>query len=154
MVPKSPTELSKRMQHLNRILDHFWTRWRKEYLTELREAHSHKRNCLSGSEIAVGDIVLVNDPDHPRTFWKLARVMELITSSDGQVRGACIRVGATGSTLRRPTQALYPLEINAPPSDQSGEAQPERVNKSTCPSRVAARTAQQLWREELDLDFD
>ena len=32
VTPRSPAELSKRMQHLNRILDHFWTRWKREYL--------------------------------------------------------------------------------------------------------------------------
>ena len=78
------------MQHLNRILDHIWTRRKR---AELREAHSRKQSFSSGCEIAVGDIVLVNDPDHPRTFWKLARVMKLIRSVDGQVKGAHIRAG-------------------------------------------------------------
>ena len=84
VAPRSSAELSKRMVHLNRILDHSWTRW-KEYRMELREAHSRKQ---SGSEVAVGNIVLGNDPDHPQTFWKLARVVELIKSADGEVRGA------------------------------------------------------------------
>ena len=66
------------MQHLNRILNHFWMRWRKEYLTELREPHRHGHSQSNGSIITVGDIVLVNDPDHPSTFWKLARVNELV----------------------------------------------------------------------------
>ena len=95
----------------------------------------------------------MNDPDHPRTFWKLARVLELIRSVDGQVRGAHIRVGATGSTLQRPTQALYPIEFHGPPPEPSVEAQP-KSGKCAHPSRAAARTAQQLWHEELNLDLD
>ena len=91
------------MQYLNRILDHFWTRWKKEYLTEVRDAHSRKRSYPSGSEVDVGDIVLANDPDHP------GQASESLRSADGQVRGARIRVGAT---IRRPTQAFYP---RAPP---------------------------------------
>ena len=156
VAPRSTAELSRRILHLNNILDHFWTRWRKEYLTDLREVHSRKQSNTSGSEIAVGDIVLVNDPDHPRTFWKLARVMELIRSTDGQVRGARILVGSTGSTLQRPTQALYPLEIHGPPPEPREKAQSkdEDSNKPKRPSRAAARTAQQLWREELNLNLD
>ena len=152
--PSSPADLSKRMQHLNRILDHFWTRWRREYLTELREAHSRKQSHSNSSEIAVGDIVLVNDPGHPRTFWKLARVKELIRSSDGQIRGARVQVGATGSTLRRPVQTLFPLEIHAQQSDQLIEEEPTQDASNVCarPSRRAAQTARQLWREELCLD--
>lgn len=72
---------------------------------ELREAHSCKQN---GSEVAVGNIVLGNDPDHPQTFWKLARVVELIRSADGEVRARTL-VGSTGSTLQHPTQAMYTL---------------------------------------------
>lgn len=74
----SPADVSRRMQHLSRILNHFWMRWRKEYLTELRESHRHGQSQSNGSIISVGDIVLMNDPAHPRTFWKLARVKELV----------------------------------------------------------------------------
>ena len=78
VAPSSPTDLSRRMQHFNRILNHFWMRWRREYLTKLREAHRRGQSRSDGSNITVGDIVLVNDPDHPRTFWKLARLRSLL----------------------------------------------------------------------------
>ena len=77
VAPSSPTDLSRRMQHFNRILNHFWMRWRREYLTELR-AHRRGQSRSDGSNVTVGDIVLVNDPDHPRTFWKLARLRSLL----------------------------------------------------------------------------
>ena len=35
------SELSRRMRHLNTILNHFWERWKGEYLLELREAHRY-----------------------------------------------------------------------------------------------------------------
>ena len=36
-----PMLLTRRMKHFNNTLNHFWNRWRTEYLNELREAHSH-----------------------------------------------------------------------------------------------------------------
>lgn len=63
--------------------------------------------------ITVGDVVLVHEEGLPRSFWKLAKVEEVITGRDGQPRGAVLRVPAKNgqtTTLRRPLQLLYPLE--------------------------------------------
>ena len=55
--------------------------------------------------------MIVQAEDKPRGFWKLAKVEEVIVGQDGLVRGAVVRVG-NSSTLRRPLQRLYPLEID------------------------------------------
>ena len=63
-----------------------------------------------------GDLVLVHDQDHPRGFWKMARVQSLITGKDGVVRGAVLKVASKSgppTTLQRPLQLLYPLEISS-----------------------------------------
>ena len=39
--------LSRHMKHLNTTINHFWNRWRREYLSELREAHYHSTRKLS-----------------------------------------------------------------------------------------------------------
>ncbi len=39
--------LSRRMKHLNTTLNHFWNRWRSEYLSELRETHYHSTRKIS-----------------------------------------------------------------------------------------------------------
>ena len=64
--------------------------------------------------VTLGDIVLVHDRSHPRTFWKLGNVQRLIEGCDGCVRAAVIRVssGPGATTFKRPVQLLYPLEIN------------------------------------------
>ena len=105
--------LSKRMRHLNSILNHFWSRWRGEYLLELRESHRYSASEPHAATITVGDIVLVHE-DAPRALWRLAKVEELITGRDGHTRGAIIRVsGKNHSKLfRRPIQRLYPIETN------------------------------------------
>ena len=111
----SSTELSKRTNHLSNVMNHFWRRWRDEYLIELRNSHRHSAKNAAPTPVAVGDIEVVHDEDLPRGLWKLARVEGLVTGTDGLVRGATIRVKSRGnksSTLRRPLQCLYPLEIH------------------------------------------
>ena len=50
---------------------------------------------------------VVHDSDMPRGFWKVGRVMKLITGKNDQVRGAVLRVVARGeqaTMLRQPLQ--------------------------------------------------
>ena len=80
------------MNHLN-LLQHFWKRWSREYLTELRDAHRYSASPQSSNKkITIGDIVLVHDEKHPRAFWKLGKVEKLIKGQNGNVRGAVIGV--------------------------------------------------------------
>ena len=104
------------MKHLNIILSHFWKRWRREYLSELRDAHRSSSKAYTGDRSPnVGDIVVVHDDNHPRLMWKLGKVEGLLEGHDGVVRGALVRVRSrTGSiVLKRPVQLLYPLEIHS-----------------------------------------
>ena len=81
----------------------------------LRNSHRHSAKNTAPTPVAVGDMVEVHDEDLPRGLWKLARVKSLVTGANGLVRGATIRVKSRGnksSTLKRPRQCLYPLEIH------------------------------------------
>lgn len=113
-----PSDISRRMIHLNTVLEYFRRRWKREYLLGLRESHRHancplkKNHC---SQIAVGDMVLVYEDSKPRGIWKLAKVERLITGADGLTRGAIIKVASSVGRpilLRRPLQLLYPLEVH------------------------------------------
>lgn len=69
----------------------------------------------------------------PEVSWKLARVEDLITGSDGQVRGACIRVGSAdnqSTLLRRPVHLLYPLEAHRHVTANRGGETADRVTES------------------------
>ena len=103
-------ELSKREKHLNQFITYFWDVWRKEYLTMLREYQKLSRK-EGDKNLAVDDIVILYEKHQPRHLWKLGRVIELIRGSDNVVRGAKIRYGASGSTITRPLNLLYPLEV-------------------------------------------
>ena len=102
--------LSKRFLHLTRLLSHFWNRWRREYLTDLRETHRSSNN--KPVDISPGDVVLVHEDYAKRAQWKVAIVEELIGGKDNEVRGARIRKAGKGKNefLNRPVQKLIPLE--------------------------------------------
>ena len=100
--------LSKKAKACSLIIDHFWTRWRREYLTSLREAHTNN-NGSDMETIRVGDVVIVHD-DCPRLKWRLAIAKDLQRGCDGFVRSASIQT-ASGRT-NRPITKLYPLEVN------------------------------------------
>ena len=109
------SEMNKRMKHLNFTLEQFWTRWKREYLLELRECHRYGNTNGRGEEIKIGDIVVVHDSEKKRGFWKLGVVERVITGKDENSRGAEVRVhkkGHRSTLLRRPVQRLYPIEAS------------------------------------------
>ena len=106
--------LSKRAKFLERILNHFWNRWRTEYLTQLREQHSRVKKSNSLRVAQVGDIVSIHDHKVPRQMWRMGKIERLLTGRDGHVRSALVRVKAGNSVTsqwKRPLQRLYPLEV-------------------------------------------
>ena len=54
---------------LHNIMNHFWDRWRKEYLVNLRECQKIQMKDDNRQVISVGDVVLISsgkqsDPAH------------------------------------------------------------------------------------------
>ena len=82
----------------------FWTLWREQYLTALRE--KWKRHALSTSFPQVGQVVLVHEEELSRNQWRIARIIELPSE-----RTAVIKVSPGNHITKRAIQHLYPLEI-------------------------------------------
>ena len=69
--------VTKRARYLQKLMDHFWNRWRREYIPTLRESHKLKLN--STVEIMqIGDVVSIHDKSLPRAKWSMGVVHELI----------------------------------------------------------------------------
>ena len=58
------------------ILNHFWQRWRKEYLGYLRETQ-HVKIKQRSAKIQIDDIVIVYDKKQPKHVWKMAKSREI-----------------------------------------------------------------------------
>ena len=114
--------LTKRAKYHQRVLNQFIKQWRTEYLLSLRESSKSNLKDSDNGPIAVGDMVILRNDNTRRMFWKLAKVEELLPSSDGVVRSAKVRVNGEGGkpiTLRRPIQHLIPLEVRATTKEEN-----------------------------------
>lgn len=95
----------RRWRRVQYLVDQFWVRWRREYLQSLqRRPKWNKRE----RNLTAGDIVLVRDKDAHRNDWQLARVVEAVTSGDGEVRKASVLICKEGvrKTYLRPISEL------------------------------------------------
>ena len=103
-------DLPKRIHHINMLLNHFWSRWRNEYVTSLRE-YDKKYKRTNNIKPSINDIVVVFEEKQPRNKWMLGRIVELITGHDGKTRGVKIMMGKTKTVISRPVNKVYPLEL-------------------------------------------
>jgi hypothetical protein len=112
--PAGNGSLSRRATYLKKLLEHFWKRWSREYLLELREHHRVKGVGRSAkANPKEGDIVCVYEEKTPRNLWRLGKIEKLFKGNDGQARAVALRIWNKGKetiTLQRPVQKVYPVE--------------------------------------------
>ena len=73
---------------------------------------------------------MIHDDGLARSKWRLREVIELIESRDGHKRGAVLQIiskKGKPSTLRRPVQKLFPLEVNTGNLPENGHDEVEQV---------------------------
>ena len=164
------SQLTRRMKHLTNVLNHFWKRWRTEYLHELRESHRYAMKKTSqSSKVKTGDVVIVHDDTLPQGFWKLGRIQEVFEGRDGLPRSALVRVAAKQqqhTLLKRPLQRLYPLEIEDPETvsnPKTSNSSPEVISvdqeepvierarlRPLCAAAKEGNERRRVWVQELE----
>ncbi|XP_071138753.1 uncharacterized protein [Mytilus edulis] len=102
------TNLNNQAIRQRQLIENFWTRWKGEYLTSLREYH--QRAGVDVRKIKEGDVVQIHD-ESKRVHWKLGVVQDTIKGKDGLVRVAMVRTNS--GVTNRPVTKLYPLEVNS-----------------------------------------
>ena len=138
----------RRERYLSRVLNHYWKRWKTEYLVDLREYHKLETKRNNIPEISEGDIVTIEDENRRnRSTWRLGKAEEVKRGQDSVIRGAKIRL-ANGNCIDRPIQKLYPLEINKRRIDEEADnsQDAEMPEEEGRPQRRAAIIA----RERMD----
>ena len=113
-----------------------WNRWRREYLSALRETHKNKvRNVVWPS---LGEVVLIHD-EGPRARWKMGKIIGLYPGGDGVVR--VVQLKTSVGVITRPIVKLYPLELS---SVVEPEEAPGDMVSNDHPSQKTALIASQV----------
>ena len=85
----STKALTKRVQYQKTLINAFWTRWKTEYLTSLREHHTCRKRILNKKAVAIGDVIPIHD-NTPQNQWKIGVVTNLHTGKDGLARSVSL----------------------------------------------------------------
>ena len=142
----SGTKLLEMWKQGQKLLDKFWNTWREEYLLSLRErtqSQIQSKRIQSSHFPTAGDIVLVKD-DIPRGCWKLAKVVSLVSSRDGEMRSAKVQL-PSGRVIGRPFNLLYPLEI----TENVDTMTPQNVSSATNITPLSVRPKRSTVGETL-----
>uniref|UniRef100_V5FXJ1 DUF5641 domain-containing protein n=1 Tax=Anoplophora glabripennis TaxID=217634 RepID=V5FXJ1_ANOGL len=99
----NPNRLSH-FQHVQQLQRHFWTRWSREYVTELQQRCKWKSNY---SNLRINDLVIIKDDNKPPLRWSLGRIVVLHPGKDDITRVATIKTSS--GTLKRSFAKICPL---------------------------------------------
>ena len=80
----------KRWRRVQQVTQHFWERWMTEYIQYLNSRKIWQTPCRN---LDVGEVVLVISPDIPQGKWSLGYIVEVMKSSDEQVRMVKVKLG-------------------------------------------------------------
>ncbi|XP_026464924.1 uncharacterized protein LOC113367541 [Ctenocephalides felis] len=78
-----------RYQRLQKLVQHFWKRWHKEYVSELQARTKWQVQPSQSAE--VGDMVVVREDNLPPLHWRLGRILDTHPGDDGLVRVVTIK---------------------------------------------------------------
>ena len=99
----------KRWRRAVYLAEQFWHRWKCHYLSQL---HERKKWKTPNRSVHVGDVVLLKGKTK-RNEWPLARVTEVMVSTDGLVRRVKVKLGSRdhspASVLERSVRDLVLL---------------------------------------------
>ena len=78
-----PEQRLDRWQHVQRLIQHFWSRWSVEYLNNLQQRNKWKS---PSSNLKIGDLVLIKEDNNPPLFWPMGKIIKVHPGKDSLVR--------------------------------------------------------------------
>lgn len=112
-----------RYQYLRQLIQHFWSRWSREYLSTLQTRQKWRTN--STHSFNPGTLVIVKDDQLPPLMWLWGHIVDEHPGKDGVTRVVDIRTN--NGIIRRPVTkiCIIPQE-EFEPDIQGGENVPTR----------------------------
>ena len=90
------TELSlnrlSRWQLIQRMRQHWWSRWSKDYLHTLQQRRKWASTCPN---LQPGALVILKEENQPPMQWKVGVIEEVFPGKDNIVRVASVRCSST-----------------------------------------------------------
>lgn len=99
-----------RWKRVQRMAQHFWSRWKAEYLNQLQTLSKWLEIDSVGPQL--NELVLVRDETLPLTQYKRARVMDVHAGEDGLTRVVTLKI--ENKILKRPIVKICSLPIAHP----------------------------------------
>ncbi|UYV78480.1 hypothetical protein LAZ67_16001679, partial [Cordylochernes scorpioides] len=93
--------LSNRWQLIQKSMNHFWTRWSQEYVSQLQQ---RSRWCKPQPNIKEGSLVLIKNDQQPPLAWKIGRISKVFPGDDARLR--VVEVKTANGNYRRPIVKL------------------------------------------------
>lgn len=98
---------TKRYQFMDRLIQHFWERFRQDVLATMQ---IRKKWNDDKPNLQKNDLVVLKDERFPVNQWPLGRIVEVHPGSDGLIRVATIKTRHT--MLKRPIAKLALVPVN------------------------------------------
>lgn len=96
----------KRWHLVQQMHQHFWRRWKNEYLHTLQQRGKWLKTAHMPKE---GGLVLIKDDNLPPLKWEMGRIIAFSPGVDGVARVADVRTKS--GIIKRPLRKLSPLPI-------------------------------------------
>lgn len=102
-IPENRLSLYQRLQQ---IIQNFWSRWTKEYISELQCRAKWKTRSQNAE---VGALVLLKDDNLPPTKWRLGRIIQTHHGPDNLVR--VVTISTASGITKRAISKICPLPV-------------------------------------------
>ncbi|UYV60184.1 hypothetical protein LAZ67_1000270 [Cordylochernes scorpioides] len=89
--------LPNRWQLIQKSMNHFWTRWSQEYVSQLQQ---RSKWCKPQPNIKEGSLVLIKNEQQPPLAWKIGRISKVFPGDDARIR--VVEGKTANGTYRRP----------------------------------------------------
>merc|ERR1712183_338882 len=143
--PPTSESLKYSFQKARSLVDAFWKRWVKEYITSLRD---RQKWLKTEKDPKVGQIVLMVDEVKHRDAWKLGRITA-VHGDDTHARTVEVWTGpGKRGTLKRDITKIVPLELDG--SEIKEETETEEQRKQNKDEKKENKTERQEERATKD----
>lgn len=109
-----PSNRLNKFQLIQQRLQHFWNRWRREYLSQLQARAKRWKPAIAIEE---GKLIVIKDENVSPIRWKMGRIIKLHPGEDGVTRVVTVKT-ATGE-LKRPVEKICILPIPTESEDNA-----------------------------------